>query len=82
MTLTLPYSNATTSRAAAKNPAVVSKSGHDRRVLCQFVASRGATGSSDEEIAAGCPEIHPNALRARRGEAWAYGVLAYTGERR
>ncbi len=80
---TLPYSNETTSKDAARNHAVVSKSGHDRRVICQFIASRGVTGATDAEIYQWCPEVHFNAARARRGEIQDHGLItAKMGERR
>jgi hypothetical protein len=81
--MTLPHNHTDTSKAAARNPHVISKSGHDRRVICQFIASRGSQGATDGEIYQWCPEVHFNAARARRGECEAHGVVtAKLGERR
>ena len=69
----LPYSNPTTSRAAAQD--AIPKSRQDRRAICAFIASMGATGATDEAIARNLPQVHMNAARARRGEIWGYGLI-------
>lgn len=73
-TATVPHNGTPTSYEAAQTISQ-SKIGADRQAICQFVASCGSNGATDEEIAAGCPDIHPNALRARRGECWGHGYL-------
>lgn len=40
----------------------------DRRAICAYIASVGADGASDEDIARNCPDVHPNARRIRRAE--------------
>ncbi len=75
MTITLPHSGPQTSRDAAANPHVIGKAAHDRRLIIEFIASCGAAGATDEQVAAGCPTVNPNAVRARRGEAWARGFI-------
>lgn len=84
MTTSAPYSNSTTSRAAARSldqPKTV----RDRRAIATFLADCGAKGGADFEIHAGLPDIHENALRARRGELLEEKRRAITdepGERR
>ncbi len=83
MTIVLPHSGPQTSRDAAANPHVIGKAAHDRRLIVEFIASCGAAGATDEQIAAGCPTVNPDAIRARRGEAWARGFITKElGERR
>lgn len=70
-----------TSKAAARN--AVPKSSHDRRVICTFIAGLGSTGATDDMIAEKVPEVHPNAIRARRGELITRGFITNKlGERR
>lgn len=71
---TLPYSNPTTSREAALN-ASIPKVKQDRKAIAQYIAGMGAQGATDDEIARALPNVHANALRARRGEIWAHGVI-------
>lgn len=71
---TLPYSNPTTSREAAQT-ASVPKVKADRRLIAEFIASKGSEGATDDDIARNLPSVHANALRARRGEIWAHGVI-------
>lgn len=55
--------------------AAAPKSHQDRRALVEYIASRGMDGSTDEETMAACPQIHTNGCRARRGEAWGFGLI-------
>lgn len=80
--MTLPYSNPTTSRAAAQS-VPVDKVKADRKAITAYIAGQGAHGATDDELARALPQIHPNALRARRGECIDYGVITdLCGERR
>lgn len=77
----LPHSNPTTSRAAAIQ--AIPRSRAARIAIVEFIAHRGAQGAIDEEIAEGCPSIHVNAVRVRRGECEARGMItSTTGEKR
>lgn len=81
--ITLPYSNATTSKAAARSPHVLNKSTADRRLIAEFIARQAAHGATDQELAEGCQTIHPDALRARRGNVADRGfITTEPGERR
>ncbi len=83
MITTLPHSGTATSEAAARNPYTTGKAAHDRRVIAAFIASRGSAGATDQEIAKGCPEVHADAIRARRGECWARSAITKSpGEKR
>lgn len=84
MTTSAPYSNSTTSKAAAQTLSQ-RKVVRDRRSIAEFIANRGAAGAADFELSAALPDIHDNALRARRGDLEAYERRAITsseGERR
>jgi hypothetical protein len=72
--MTLPYSNPTTSRAAALSVSV-SKVKEDRKAIALFIAKMGSDGATDDEIARNLSSVNANALRARRGEIWAHGVI-------
>lgn len=79
----LVHNGTQTSRAAATSTVVVEKSVRDRRMLVTFLALEGPHGGTDQEIAAACPDIHPDAVRARRGEAYARGFITKElGEKR
>lgn len=74
MNATLPHIGTATSEAAAI--AALPKVKRDRRLMCEFIAKRGARGATDDELFVDLGhEIHVNAIRARRGECWAYGYL-------
>lgn len=80
--VTLPYSNPTTSREAALS-VPLSKVKEDRKAIARFIAGMGSDGATDDEIARNLASVHPNAIRARRGEIWAHGVITDTaGETR
>lgn len=82
MTTSLPYSNPTTGREAALT-ASQSKVKEDRKAIAQLIANMASDGATDDEIARALPSVHANALRARRGEIWAHGVITDTaGETR
>lgn len=74
MTTSLPYSNDTTSYQAAQS-ASVPKVKQDRKAIAEYIANMEATGATDDELARALPAVHANALRARRGEIWAHGVI-------
>lgn len=40
----------------------------DRQAICRYVASMGASGASDDDIARNCPGVHANSRRLRRQE--------------
>lgn len=83
MTTTLPHSGTATSEASARDQRTVNKATHDRRVICEFIAKQGARGATDQEIEVGCPDVHTNAIRARRGECWGRGFISKElGEKR
>ncbi len=82
--ISAPYSNRTTSKAAAQTLSQ-RKIVRDRRSIAEFIANRGAAGAADFELKAGLPDIHDNALRARRGDLEAYErrlISSSAGERR
>jgi len=55
----------------------------DRKAICAFIAKMGPAGATDDELSRALPQIHTNALRARRGECIDYGVITdICGERR
>ncbi len=73
-------STAETSTAAAAS--ILPCSRIMRRQVCQFIASAGAKGVTDEEISNGLA-MNPSTTRPRRGEIWAYGLITdQLGERR
>jgi hypothetical protein len=72
--MTLPYSNPTTSKEAAEN-ASMPKVRADRIAIALYIANRGVDGATDDEIMRALPQVHQNAVRARRGEIWGHGVI-------
>jgi hypothetical protein len=72
---TLPYSNDTTSYQAAQS-ATPSKVKVDRKLIAEYIAKMASNGATDDDLARALPSVHPNALRARRGELWAHGVIS------
>lgn len=78
MSTTMPYSNPTTSRAAALT-ASKEKAKADRKALRSFIANMGEQGATDEEIARAVPSINANAVRIRRGECSDAWVITVAG---
>lgn len=81
--ITLPYSNPTTSKSAAHNPGVLKKSVTDRRIITEFIAAQADHGATDQELAEGCPTVHCDSVRGRRGDSFKSGFITKEpGERR
>lgn len=73
MSITLPHNGTETSIAAAQN--AIPKVKQDRKGITAFIARMEIDGATDDEISRALPTIHANALRARRGECWGYGLI-------
>lgn len=68
-----PHNGTATSIAAAQD--AIPKVKRDRKAITAFIAKMEIDGATDDEISRALPTIHANALRARRGECWGYGLI-------
>lgn len=68
-----------TSRIAAR--CIAGHATTQREIVLRFIQSRGRSGATDPEIAAGCG-IPIQSVNPRRGELAAQGLIALNGDRR
>ena len=79
--MTLPFSNDTTSKAAAQNPAVVARAKSQRQRILDYLTHCGVWGSTAEQIGKAC-NLKMNSLHPRVWQLELDELIVKTDEKR